>query len=148
MAIISAYPVGTPASGDYLVGSDITTAGTQINPTKNFVISEVVDTGLGYVAYTSILTQAGVVAPTEVLLKNGTVATMTWGYTGPGIYTCTASAPVFTAAKTIVFINQGEYVSAPSSLRWFHTNTSVITLNTGGSNGRITNGAFEIRIYT
>ena len=48
MAIISAYPVGTPAAGDYLVGSNITTAGTQINPTKNFVLSDVVATGIGY----------------------------------------------------------------------------------------------------
>ena len=146
MAIISAYPVGTPAAGDYLVGSDITTAGTQINPTKNFVISEVVDTGLGYVAYASIVTQAGGIAPTEVILKNGTVATMTWGYTGPGIYTCTASAPVFTAAKTVVFFNQGEINAGVWN--WAHTSTSIITLNTNAADGQITNGAFEIRIYT
>ena len=145
MAIISAYPVGTPAAGDYLVGSDITTAGTQLNPTKNFVISQVVATGLGYTAYASILTQAGAVAPTEVVLKNGTVATMTWARTGAGVYTCTASAPIFTAAKTIVFFNQGQ-VNA-GVWNWAHTSTSVITLNTNAADGQITNGAFEIRIY-
>ena len=117
MAIISAYPVGTPAAGDYLVGSDITTAGTQINPTKNFVLSEVV----------------------------GTTATMTWARTGAGVYTCTASGAVFTAAKTVVFFNQGQ-VNA-SAWNWAHTSTSIITLNTNGADGQITNGAFEIRIY-
>jgi len=145
MAIISAYPVGTPAAGDYLVGSDITTTGTQLNPTKNFVISQVVATGIGYTAYASIVTQAGAVAPTEVLLKNGTTATMTWARTGPGVYTCTASSAVFTAAKTVVFFNQGQ-VNA-SAWNWAHTSTSIITLNTNGADGQITNGAFEIRIY-
>ena len=146
MARISAYPVGTPAAGDYLVGSDITTTGTQINPTKNFVISAVVATGLGHISYASILTQAGAIAPTEVVLKNGTTASMTWARTGPGVYTCTASSAVFTAAKTVVFFNQGQ-VNA-GVWNWVHTSTSVITLNTNGADGQITNGAFEIRIYT
>ena len=38
MAIISSYPVdNSPNSGDYLVGTKVTTAGTQINPTKNYL---------------------------------------------------------------------------------------------------------------
>ncbi len=37
MAIISTYPVdNSPNNGDYLVGTKVSTAGTQINPTKNF----------------------------------------------------------------------------------------------------------------
>ena len=146
MAIISAYPVGTPASGDYLVGSDITTAGTQINPTKNFVISDVVATGLGYAVYTSILTQAGAVAPTEVILKNDTIAAMTWARTGAGVYTCTASAPIFTAAKVLVFFNQGQIDAGVWN--WAHTSPSIVTLGLVAGDGQITNGAFEIRIYT
>ncbi len=145
MAIISAYPVGTPASGDYLVGSDITTAGTQINPTKNFVISEVVDTGLGYVAYASIVTQAGVVAPTEVILKNGTVATMTWARTGAGVYTCTASAPIFTATKTWMTIGLQNNGSTMPIVR---TSDTQITVTTSTNDNRITNASFEVRIYT
>jgi len=149
MAIISAYPVGTPATGDYLVGSDITTAGTQINPTKNFVISDVVATGLGYTAYASILTQAGAAAPTEVLLKNGTTATMTWARTGAGVYTCTASAPIFTANKTIVFMNMGKPAIPNMVWMWTRTSDSIITIeNSATSDSKITNGAFEIRIYT
>ena len=146
MAIISAYPVGTPAAGDYLVGSDITTAGTQINPTKNFVISDVVATGLGYAVYTSILTQAGAVAPTEVILKNDTIAAMTWARTGAGVYTCTAAAPIFTAAKVLVFFNQGQVDAG--AWNWAHTSPSIVTLGLVAGDGQITNGAFEIRIYT
>jgi len=146
MAIISAYPVGTPAAGDYLVGSDITTAGTQINPTKNFVISDVVATGLGYTVYTSILTQAGAVAPTEVILKNDTIAAMTWARTGAGVYTCTAAAPIFTAAKVLVFFNQGQVDAG--AWNWAHTSPSIVTLGLVAGDGQITNGAFEIRIYT
>ena len=146
MAIISAYPVGTPAAGDYLVGSDITTAGTQINPTKNFVISDVVATGLGYAVYTSILTQAGAVAPTEVILKNDTIAAMTWARTGAGVYTCTAAAPIFTAAKVLVFFNQGQVDAG--AWNWAHTSPSIITLGLVAGDGQITNGTFEIRIYT
>ncbi len=42
MAIISQYPVdNTPNNGDYLLGTKVTTAGTQINPTKNFPLSAV-----------------------------------------------------------------------------------------------------------
>ena len=42
MAIISSYPVdNSPNSGDYLVGTKVTTAGTQINPTKNFTLESV-----------------------------------------------------------------------------------------------------------
>ena len=92
MAIISAYPVGTPAAGDYLVGSDITTTGAQLNPTKNFVISDVVATGLGYTAYNALVTQTGVLAPVISDLKNNTGATMTWTRTGVGTYRCTASS--------------------------------------------------------
>jgi len=146
MAIISAYPVGTPAAGDYLVGSDITTAGTQINPTKNFVLSDVVATGLGYTAYTALLTQTGTNAPVATLLQNNTSATFTWARTGSGTYTITASSNAFTSNKTIVFYNLGEY-AASSRYPWVRTSDTVVTLSLGGD-GRITNGAFEIRIYT
>ena len=44
MAIISTYPVdNNPQNGDYLIGTKVTTAGTQINPTKNFTIESVAD---------------------------------------------------------------------------------------------------------
>ncbi len=44
MAIISTYPVdNNPQNGDYLIGTKVTTGGTQINPTKNFTIESVAD---------------------------------------------------------------------------------------------------------
>ena len=43
MAIITTYPLDIPKTGDYLVGSRITTTGSQINPTKNFTVQSVVD---------------------------------------------------------------------------------------------------------
>ena len=154
MAIISAYPVGTPASGDYLVGSDITTAGTQINPTKNFVISEVVATGLGYTRYSALLTQVGG-APTAVELKNDTGATMVWTRTGVGTYLCTASAPVFTATNKVqVFINPGKSSAGPGAfIEWESATTTTVEVTTYtlagiAADDLLDNGAFEIRIYT
>lgn len=46
MAIIASYPVVTPVAEDYLIGSKITSVGTQINPTKNFTVSSVVNSVL------------------------------------------------------------------------------------------------------
>tara|TARA_R100000781_G_C4005643_1_gene101836 strand:+ start:108 stop:377 length:270 start_codon:yes stop_codon:yes gene_type:complete len=42
MAIITTYPLAVPTTTDYLVGSQITNTGTQINPTKNFTVDSVV----------------------------------------------------------------------------------------------------------
>ena len=154
MAIISAYPVGTPAAGDYLVGSDITTAGTQINPTKNFVISEVVDTGLGYTAYNALVTQTGVLAPVISDLKNNTGATMTWTRTGVGTYRCTASSPVFTATNKVqVFINQGKPGAIGTFIQWERINTTTIGIDTyniagAAADTKLDNAPIEIRIYT
>ena len=147
MAIISAYPVGTPAAGDYLVGSDITTAGTQINPTKNFVLSDVVTTGLGYTAYTALLTQTGVNPPVATILKNDIGATITWTRTAFGEFTATASSAVFTAAKTIVFLNNGIGALGNQSVRWSNPSTTTVFID-AGQDGYLTNASIEIRIYT
>ena len=155
MAIISPYPVGTPAAGDYLVGSDITTTGTQLNPTKNFVISQVVATGIGYTAYNALVTQTGVLAPVVSDLKNNTGATMAWTRTGVGVYRCTASSPVFTAANKVqVFINPGKPGSGPGTfIEWERSSTTVIEITTysagaAAADDHLDNGSFEIRIYT
>ena len=153
MAIISAYPVGTPAAGDYLVGSDITTAGTQINPTKNFVISDVVATGLGYTVYTALISQVAAAAPTAIELKNDTGATMTWTRSGTGIYVVTASSAIFTANKTVVFLNNGNPTSDGLSPKWTRTSNTAITIFTKdetavADDSLLTEASFEIRIYT
>tara|TARA_R100001086_G_scaffold22244_1_gene10706 strand:- start:213 stop:503 length:291 start_codon:yes stop_codon:yes gene_type:complete len=46
MAIISSYPLATPDVDDYVVGTKLQTQGQNINPTKNFTIREVVETGI------------------------------------------------------------------------------------------------------
>jgi|TARA_R100001163_G_C5038182_1_gene176933 hypothetical protein len=46
MAIITQYPLVTPAKGDYIVGSQLSTTGKQVNPTKNFTVANVVKIGL------------------------------------------------------------------------------------------------------
>ncbi len=46
MAIISSYPLATPDVDDYVVGTKLQTQGQNINPTKNFTIREVVETGV------------------------------------------------------------------------------------------------------
>ena len=153
MAIISAYPVGTPAAGDYLVGSDITTAGTQINPTKNFVLSDVVATGLGYTVYTALISQVAAAAPTAIELKNDTGATMTWTRSGAGTYVVTASSAIFTPNKTVVFLNNGNPTSDGLPPKWTRTSNTAITISTKdetavADDSLLTDASFEIRIYT
>ena len=146
MAIISSYPTVIPTADDLLIGTKVTNTGTVINPTKTFRAGEVVDASLGYKSYVALLTQTGINAPVATLLKNNTGATFTWARTGGGTYTITANINTFTANKTIVFFNLGEYTFA-SQQPWVRTSDTVITLPLGGD-GRITNGSFEIRIYS
>lgn len=46
MAIISSYPLATPDVDDYVVGTKLQTQGSNINPTKNFTIRQVVEVGV------------------------------------------------------------------------------------------------------
>ena len=149
MARVIAYQSTTPATDDLLLGTQKTTSGTnKTNPTKNFTVDSVVQAGLGYTVYTALLTQTGTGAPVATILKNNTGATFTWARTGSGTYTITASGNAFTNNKTIVFMNLGEYAGGgvPRSV-WARTSDTVVTLTTGGD-GRITNGSFEVRIYS
>jgi len=145
MAQIISYPTATPASADYLVGSQKTTSGAPINPTKKFLLSSVVQAGLGYKVYTALLSQAGVAVPTAVELKNDTGATMTYTRSGAGIYVVTASAPIFTANKTIVFINNGS-LQFIENVEWTRSAATAITIDTAGDS-RLSSASFEIRIY-
>ena len=147
MARIIAYPSVTPVVGDCLVGTQKTTSGNQTNPTKNFTVGDVVNAGLGYTVYTALITQAGTAAPVATILKNNTGATFTWARTSSGTYTITASSNVFTSNKTLIFINKGEISSTYVYVTWTRTSDTVITITLGGD-GRITNGSFEIRVYS
>jgi len=154
MAIITTYPVDpSPATGDYLVGSKITSAGAQINPTKNFTIGSVVEAGLGYTQYTCLVSQNGVNDPIAEDLKNNTGATMTWNRIGPGIYRCNASSPIFTSNKTIVFVNVGTSPNGPGAFVEWNHDVSYVEINIydiagAAADDLLDNGAFEIRIYS
>tara|TARA_A100001201_G_scaffold61428_2_gene58649 strand:+ start:213 stop:647 length:435 start_codon:yes stop_codon:yes gene_type:complete len=144
MAIIYSYPNVTPLGEDFLIGSQKSSS----NATKNFTVDSVVSAGLGYTAYAALISQSGTNAPTATALKNNTGYTYTWARTGSGTYTITANGNAFTNNKTIVFMNLGEYAGGgvPRSV-WTRTSDTVLTITTGGD-GRITNGSFEIRIYS
>ena len=147
MAQIISYPVATPASADYLVGSQTTTSGAPINPTKKFLLSAVIEAGLGYTTYTALLTQTGVNNPVATVLKNDIGATITWTRTAFGEFTATASSAVFTAAKTIVFLNNGIGALGNQSVRWSNPGTTTVFLD-ALQDGFLTNASIEIRIYT
>ncbi len=149
MARIIAYPSVTPSVDDCLVGTQKTTSGNQTNPTRNFTVGDVVNAGLGYTVYTALLTQTGIAAPVATILKNNTGYTYTWARTSSGTYTITASGNAFTSGKTIVFNNNGSSTGSFgfASAIWTRTSDTVITITTG-SDGRITNGSFEVRIYS
>tara|TARA_R100001594_G_scaffold139417_1_gene183794 strand:- start:907 stop:1365 length:459 start_codon:yes stop_codon:yes gene_type:complete len=152
MANISSYPLGTPGSGDLIPGTQKVTDvnGETKNLTKNFTVSQVAgfaNVTAAYTVYTALVTQTGGTAPTATVLQNTTGDTLTWARTGAGTYTVTSSTALFTTNKTAVFCNVGN--GEPNQmLMWTRTSNTVITLTTNGSDGRITGGAFEVRIYS
>ncbi len=153
MARIIAYPSVTPVVGDCLVGTQKTTSGNQTNPTKNFTVGDVVTAGLGYTVYTALITQAGTNVPTATILKNNTAATFTWTRSSAGKYTVTADSSIFTANKTIVFINYGSPTSDALSPKWNRISDTAINVSTQDEtavfdDSILTKAAFEIRIYS
>jgi len=147
MARIIAYQSTTPATDDLLLGTQKTTSGTnKTNPTKNFTVDSVVQAGLGYTAYSALLSQITTNAPTATVLKNNTSYTYTWSRTGSGAYTITASGNAFTANKTAVVINRGS-VTAAEEISWFRTSETAIAFNAGADTS-INGGFIEIRIYS
>ncbi len=149
MAIIYSYPQGTPTLSDNVIGSQIDPI-TEENKTVQFTVGQIAafanSYSLGYTVYTALVTQAGTAAPVATIIQNTTGATFTWARTSSGTYTITASSNAFTNNKTILFFNLGEYTFTVNS-PWTRTSDTVITISLGGD-GRITNGSFEVRIYS
>ena len=148
MANISSYPTATPASGDLILGTQL--SATSVNKTRNFTAGSVTSAGLGYTSYVALLTQVGVASPTAKILQNTTGATLTWGRTSAGIFTLTSNAAIFTADKTIVFANPGndDGATGDPSIIWARTSTTVLTITaSAGVNSVLTDGSFEVRIY-
>lgn len=151
MATLTAYPTnGNPKSSDLLLGTTIPTTGSDEQPiTNNFTIASVASFAnsysLGYTLYTALLTQTGTNAPVATVLQNTTGGTLTWTRQSAGNYTVTASSALFTANKTIVFGNQGNIPDV--DFKWNRTSDTTVVLNTG-SDSKLVNGSFEIRIYS
>jgi hypothetical protein len=151
MANISSYPSATPGSSDLVPFTKNlkNSSGEEVTVTRNCSVSQIAgfaNVTAAYTVYTALVTQASTNAPTAKILQNTTGATLTWARTGSGTYTITASGNAFTSNKTLVFYNLGEYAFSIGQ-PWTRTSDTVITISLGGD-GRITNGAFEVRIYT
>ena len=151
MAIINSYAAGTPTTSDLILGVDTSNSK---NTTKTFTAGAIASLASGSTAYNSyvaLLTQAGTAAPVATVLSNNLTATLTWARTGVGVYTLTASAATFTANKTIVFLNAGSSIPLISSERTSDTILTIKTFVPGSGaavDAAITNGSFEVRIYT
>ena len=144
MAIINSYAAGTVTTSDLILGVDTSSSE---NTTKTFTAGEIASLASGSTAYNSyvaLLTQTGTDDPVATVLSNNLTGTLTWARTGTGVYTFTASVATFTANKTIVFVNRGS--NAASVLTWARTSDTVLTITSASS--PITNGAFEVRIYS
>lgn len=151
MAIINSYAAGTPTTSDLILGVDTSNSK---NTTKTFTAGAIASLASGSTAYNSyvaLLTQAGTAAPVATVLSNNLTATLTWARTGVGVYTLTASAATFTANKTIVFLNAGSSIPLITGER---TSDTVLTVKTfvpssgAAVDASITNGSFEVRIYS
>ena len=154
MAEIQAYPQGTPATDTMLVGTQMNVLqsdGTRKNLTRNFSVANIAtfanSYNLGYTVYTALITQAGTAAPVATVLQNTTGQTLAYGRTSGGEYTITASSSLFTADKTIVFLNGGS-AENNHDVAWSRVSDTVINLSTHNSDDKFTGGSIEIRIYT
>ena len=151
MAIINSYSAGTVTTSDLILGVDTSNSK---NTTKTFTAGDIASLASGSTAYNSyvaLLTQTSTNAPVATILSNNLTATLTWARTGPGVYTLTANAATFTANKTIVFLNAGSGIPLISAERTSDTILTVKTYNSGTGvavDAAITNGAFEVRIYS
>ena len=149
MAIINSYASGTVTTSDLILGVDTSTSK---NTTKTFSAGDIASLASGstaYDSYVALLTQTGTAAPVATVLSNNLTATLTWARTGTGVYTLTANAATFTANKTIVFLNNGSDTTAVliPPIVWTRTSDTVLTI-TIGTDAAITNGSFEVRIYS
>ena len=158
MAEISSYPIITPKAQDVLVGTETYVAGISEvtgNPTRGFTVQSIVDKvpsiQLGYTSLVQLLTQTGANAPVATEVYNNTGETFTWSYVSQGVYRITSTGTPFTVNKTIVLVNPGTPGAVAATIQWNLINSSTIELTSLNlnsiTNGMITGGSFEIKIY-
>ena len=155
MANISTYPIGTPAQGDLIPGTQKYTnsSGKTENLTRNFTVANIAafanSYSLGYTVYTASLVAAVGAAPTATILQNTTGLTFTWTRIGTGQFLATVAGTPFVASKfwAMVAAKGGEF---PSVVRTADNIARVDNINCSNAAAvdGITEGFIEIRIYS
>mgnify|MGYP001200114090 CR=1 FL=1 len=155
MANISTYPIGTPAQGDLIPGTQKYTnsSGKTENLTRNFTVANIAafanSYSLGYTVYTASLVAAAGAAPTATVLQNTTGLTFTWTRTGTGQFVATVAGTPFIEGKFWA-ISSAKVPQLTSVVR---TSTSTcrldnVTSSTGAALNDLVEGYIEIRIYS
>jgi len=155
MANISTYPIGTPAQGDLIPGTQKYTnsSGKTENLTRNFTVANIAafanSYSLGYTVYTASLVAAVGAAPTATILQNTTGLTFTWTRIGTGQFVATVAGTPFAADK--FWAVTSAKVPQLTSIVRTSTNTArldVVVSNTAAAENSLTEGYVEIRIYS
>ena len=155
MANISTYPIGTPAQGDLIPGTQKYTDanGKTENLTRNFTVAQLAafanSYSLGYTVYSAKLTAGAGAAPTATILQNTTGLTFTWTRTGTGQFVATVAGTPFIANKFWA-VSSAKVPQLTSVVRT-GDNTArfdVVASNTAAAENALTEGYVEIRIYS
>lgn len=93
--------------------------------------------------YRAVLTQTGTSAPTVFVLENN-LGNIVWTRTGAGVYIGTL-ANTFTDNKTFLLIGAASNSAVVSFVK---TSSSVLTIDTSGTDSILSQTAVEIRIYS
>ena len=155
MANISTYPIGTPAQGDLIPGTQKYTDanGKTENLTRNFTVAQLAEFAnsysLGYTVYTALVTQITTGTPTAVILQDTIGGTITWSRASVGSYKATISGTTYVENKTAVIISTTNASKNISATR--KTTTDVALEQKDLANALIDafdNVTIEIRIYS
>jgi|TARA_R110002124_G_scaffold2068_1_gene13579 hypothetical protein len=162
MANISTYPIGTPAQGDLIPGTQKYTNanGKTENLTRNFTVANIAafanSYSLGYTVYTALITQTGTDAPVATVLQNTTGGTIVWTRNSTGRYLATISGATYTANKTAILLTSGSASATDGRFlkvedsgnttvqAFYNFDTSANT----AQDGIVTGAMIEIRIYS
>tara|TARA_R100001369_G_scaffold1532_1_gene5082 strand:- start:409 stop:876 length:468 start_codon:yes stop_codon:yes gene_type:complete len=155
MANISTYPIGTPAAGDLIPGTQKFTnsSGKTENLTRNFTVTQLAafanSYSLGYTVYSAQLTAGAGAAPTATVLQNTTGLTFTWSRTGTGQFVATVAGTPFIANKFWAMVAaKGDEFPSVTRLGDNTARVNNITCSTAAAIDGITEGFIEIRIYS
>tara|TARA_B110000208_G_C11604283_1_gene371230 strand:+ start:49 stop:507 length:459 start_codon:yes stop_codon:yes gene_type:complete len=151
MAQINSYPIEVPTTTDLIPFSDVSEGNTTKSATVQSIANLANAVQLGYTSLVQLLTQTGTNAPVATEVYNNTGETFTWSYVSSGVYRITSTGTPFTVNKTVVFANPGAPGAVGATIQWNLINSSTIELTSlnlnATTNGLITGGSFEIKIY-